>query len=83
MQPNRRINTTPLGTQKTLSDYARFVVKRNIMAQFFRGSQGVHIISDCPGQQTKPFDRMRRDANATVPLDYHCDNFTGSTRIPA
>ena len=63
------INTTPLGTHRTLADYAQFLIRRFILPQFSKGSKEVHVIFDNPGrlQQTpKYFERLRRDAIAPV-----------------
>ena len=37
------INTTPLGSHKTMSEYAMFLIRRFIETQFTRGSLEVHV----------------------------------------
>ena len=72
------INTTPLGTHRTLADYAQFLIRRFILPQFSKGSKEVHVIFDNPGrlQQTpKYFERLRRDAIAPVATGHTCDEF--------
>ena len=44
------INTTPLGSQKTMLDYAKFLFTRFIEVQFKRGCKEVHVIFDNPGK---------------------------------
>ena len=59
------INTKPLGTHKTLSDYAKFLMARHITSQFKRGAMEVRIIFDNPGRlgnTPKHFEQLRRDA---------------------
>ena len=46
------INTTPLGSHKLMSDYAKFLITRFVMTQFKRGCHEVHIIFDNPGRLT-------------------------------
>ena len=80
------INTTPLGSHKTISDYAKFLLKRYIISQFNRGSQEVQVIFDNPGHLAntpKYFERQRRDAIATVSLGHCCDEVTANTKIPS
>ena len=38
------INTTPLGSHNTMSDYGRFLFSRFILTQFRRGCSEVHVI---------------------------------------
>ena len=69
------INTIPLGSHKSLGEYARFLIRRYILAQFNRGSNEVHVIFDNPGRlQNTPkfFEQSRRDSNAKVALDHCC-----------
>ena len=80
------INTTPLGTHRTLADYAQFLIRRFILPQFSKGSKEVHIIFDNPGrlQQTpKYFERLRRDAIAPVATGHTCDEFHSHRIIPS
>ena len=44
------INTTPMGSQKIISDYAKFLFTRFVLAQFKRGCHEVHVIFDNPGR---------------------------------
>ncbi len=78
------INTTPLGSHKTLANYANFLLRRHAISQFHRGSEEVHIIFDTPGRLAntpKYFEQKRRDAVAKVPLEHYCDELQGSTKI--
>ena len=79
------INTTPLGSHKTLSDYAKFCMTRFILLQFKRGCVEVHVIFDNPGRlknTPKYFEHLRRDASAKVANDHCCDTITSTTKIP-
>ena len=79
------INTTPLGTHRTLTDYAQFLIRRFILPQFSKGSKEVHVIFDNPGrlQHTpKYFERLRRDAIAPVATGHTCDEFHSHKIIP-
>ena len=44
------VNTTPLGSHKTMSDYAKFLFTRFVLTQFKRGCHEVHVIFDNPGR---------------------------------
>jgi len=79
------INTTPLGSHKSLGDYGKFLIKRYIMPHLNRSTREVHVVFDNPGRlQNSPkyFEQRRRDANAKVVSDHCCDDFTQSTKIP-
>ena len=79
------INTVPLGTHKTLADYARFLMTRYIMTQFNKGSHEVHVIFDNPGRlpnTPKSFEHARRDKTAKVGDNHHCDEMISTTAIP-
>ena len=78
------INTTPLGSHKTISDYAQFLLRRYIIPQFTRGCNEVHVIFDNPGQlaQTpKSFEHKRRDSTAKLSPNHCCDSVEGSTKV--
>ena len=79
------INTTPLGSHRTLADYARFLMRRYIIAEFNRGSEEVHLIFDNPGRlQNTPkyFEHVRRDATSKVSANHCCDDLEATTDIP-
>lgn len=79
------INTVPLGTHKTLADYARFLMSRYIMTQFNKGSHEVHVIFDNPGRlpnTPKSFEQARRDKTAKVVDNHHCDEMISTTTLP-
>ena len=79
------INTNPLGIHKTFSDYAKFLIQRHIMPQFYKGSSEVHVLFDTPGRlpnTPKYFEQKRRDEQAEVSEQHYCDDINGSTRIP-
>lgn len=60
------INTKPLGSHRTLEDYANFLLRRHVVSQFGRGATEVHTIFDNPGRLAntpKYFEQKRRDAN--------------------
>ena len=80
------INTKPLGTHKTLSDYAKFLMARHITSQFKRGAMEVHIIFDNPGRlgnTPKHFEQLRRDAVRKTSVDHYCDDLQANTKIPS
>ena len=78
------LNTSPLGSHRTFTDYAEFLIKRFIIPQFTRGSQEVHVLFDNPGRlPPKYFERKRRDTVATVVPGHTCDEFCGSRAIPS
>ena len=80
------INTTPLGTHRTLADYAQFLIRRFILPQFSKDSKEVHVIFDNPSrlQQTpKYFERLRHDAIAPVATGHTCDEFHSHRIIPS
>jgi len=80
------LNTTPLGSQRTLADFAHFLIKRFIIPHFLRGSQEVHMIFDNPGrlpQTPKYLERKRRESLATVTAGHVCDHFHASYLIPS
>ena len=79
------INTTPLGSHKIMSEYAKFLFTRFVLTQFRRGCQEVHLIFDNPGRlQNTPkyFEHKRRDKSATITTDHCCDAITSTTKIP-
>ncbi len=79
------INTTPLGSHKTLSDYAKFLMTRHILTQFKKGSEEVHVVFDNPGRlQNTPkyFEQARRDTTAKVVEDHCCDDMLPTTKVP-
>ena len=79
------INTSPLGSHKTILDYGKFILTRYIMTQFSKGSNKVHIVFDNPGQlrnTLKYFEHFRRDALAVVTQDHSCDELLPNTQIP-
>ena len=79
------INTNPLGSHKTLGDYAKFLMTRFLLPQFKRGSREVHVLFDNPGRlenTPKYFEHMRRDASAKLVDDHCCDAFTKTTKVP-
>ena len=78
------INTSPLGSHKTLADYAIFLLRRHAILQFNRGSEEVHIIFDNPGQLAntpKCFEQERRDKTKKMLTDHYCDVLNGETKI--
>ena len=80
------INTAPLGSHRTLADYARFLMRRYVITEFNRGSSEVHIIFDTPGRllnTPKYFEHVRRDQNAKVATNHYCDDLATTTKIPA
>ncbi len=79
------INTTPLGSHKTLADYARFLITRFVVTQFSKGSDEVHVIFDNPGRlQNTPkyFEHERRDGTAKLTEDHCCDVMLPTTKVP-
>ena len=78
------INTTPLGSHKTLKDYATFLINRFIMIHIKRGVTEVHIIFDNPGmlnQTPKLFEQKRRDELAKTSINHVCQNFQHDSKI--
>ena len=79
------INTTPLGSHKTMSDYAKFLFTRFILTQFKRGCHEVHVIFDNPGRlQNTPkyFEHKRRDQSSIIQTNHCCDTISSTTKIP-
>ena len=79
------INTTPLGSHKTMVDYAKFLLIRFIEAQFRCGCYEVHVIFDNPDRlQNTPkyFEHLRRDKLASIQTNHCCDTITGTSKIP-
>ena len=79
------INTTPLGSHRIMSEYAKFLFTRFVMSQFRRGCTEVHVLFDNPGRlpnTPKYFEHKRRDQTATVQANHFCDNITSTTKIP-
>ena len=73
------LNTSPIGTHKTFSDYGDFLFARFIVPQWLRGSKEVHVIFDNPGcipESPKLFERDRRDDCATVLSNHLCNEIT-------
>lgn len=78
------INTNPLGSQKTLGDYATFLMKRFILPQFRKGTVEVHVIFDNPGclqNSPKYFEHQQRDKTTEVASNHECIDFDSSIRI--
>ncbi len=76
------INTTPLGSHKTLEDYANFLLKRHAVPHFKKGSTEVHILFDTPGcldNSPKQFEQRRRDSSTKAPPC--CITLQGSTKV--
>lgn len=70
------INTTPLGSHKTMLDYTKFLYNRFIKTQFRNGCNEVHVIFDNPGRlQNTPkyFEQQRRDTVANIQINHCCD----------
>ena len=80
------INTSPIGTHKTICDYGDFLFVRFIVPQWLRGSKEVHIIFENPGripESPKQFERTRRDDCATVISNHVCSEITNTSQIPS
>ena len=78
------INTTPLGSHKTLADYAKFLTRRFIITQFNQGCNEVHVLFDNPGRlknTPKFFEHVRRDATAKVSINHCCDELNSNTKL--
>ena len=78
------INTSPLGSQKTMGEYARFLITRFVMPQFHRGTAQVHVIFDNPGHlpnMPKFFEQTRRDSTAKLSIDHTCDDLASCTKV--
>ena len=79
------INTTPLRSHRTLSDYAGFLMRRYLLTEFNKGSEEVHIIFDNYGRlQNTPkyFEHARRDAACKITTNHCCDNLQATTVLP-
>ena len=79
------INTNPLGSHKTLGDYAKFLMTRFLLTQFKRGSREVHVLFDNLGRfihTPKYFEHVRRDEAAKLADDHCCDTLTITTKVP-
>ena len=78
------INTTPLGTHKTLKDYSTFLMSRFILVHLNRGTKEVHVIFDSPGQlpnTPKQFEQQRRDNHSKVAVNHCCADLHITTTI--
>ena len=75
------INTTPLGGQNTLADYARFLMHRFITPRFTKRSKEVHIVFDNP-LTPKYFEHKYRDRVAKITEDHCCREMLPFTGIP-
>ena len=76
------LNTSPIGTHKTFSDYGDFLFARFIVPQWLRGSKEVHVIFDNPGripESPKLFERDRHDDCATVLSNHLCNEITNNS----
>ena len=78
------INTSPLGTHKTYSEYALFLFRRFIMLYFHRGCREVHVLFDNPERLKLPkkFERDRRDKASSISV-HTCDIIEATMPIPA
>ena len=78
------INTSPLRTQTTMTDYALFLLRRFIVSQFHKGSKEVHVIFDNPGhlKNIPKYEQKRRDKATQVLADHKCDDITSDSAIP-
>ena len=47
------INTKPLHSQKIMAHYGSFIIRRFIIPFFQKGSAEVHLLFDCPGNQSE------------------------------
>ena len=75
----------PLGTHKSLADYANLLLARHAITQFKRGAIEVHIIFDNPGRlkyTPKYFEQVTHDVAKKPTFDHYCDDLQGSTKIP-
>ena len=79
------INSVPLGTHRTFSDYTKFLIQRFIIPCFKQGSQSVHVIFDNPGrlpQTPKSCERARCDLSAPIHEGHTCDTIESQMSIP-
>ena len=80
------INTSPLGSQKVMADYAKFLFTRFIDMQFKKGCDKAHVMFDNPGRLVntpKYFEHKRRDQAAIVTTNHCCDIITSITKVPS
>ena len=79
------INTTPLGSHKTMAEYSRFIMRRYVLSEMYRGATEVHIIFDNPGclgtNTPKYFEQKRRDEGAPVQAGHQCTVLGENTKI--
>lgn len=79
------IQTSPLGSNKTLAEYGKFLLRRFAVTYFSRGAMEVHIIFDNPDNLSitpKCFEQQRRDGVNDPTHQHYCDNVQASTKIP-
>ena len=79
------INSVPLGTHRTFSDYTKFLIQRFIIPRFKQGSQSVHVIFDNPGrlpQTPKSCERARHDVSAPIHEGHTCDTIESQMSLP-
>ena len=68
-----------------MAHFAKFLMKRLILTHFRRGTTEVHLLFDNPGRQrenSKIFERNRRDTAASLPANHICLVFAEDTQLP-
>ena len=77
------INTIPLGTHRTLADYAQFLIRGFILPQFSKGSRLFLTVWEGCNRPPNIFERLRHDAIAPVATGHTCDEFHSHIIIPS
>ena len=78
------INTKPLRSMKTITEYTKLIFNRFVAEYFLAGVKQVHLIFDKPQRQTfnpKQFEQSCRDSNKVSSQHTHI-NFTPNQKPP-
>ena len=79
------IQTSPLSTHHSMSEYSSFLFRRFALPHFIHGSMEVHILFDNPGRQPsspKSLEQRRRDLVSSLPQDHQHSTFADTCSPP-
>ena len=78
------INTIPLGSHKTMADYANFLIRRYSTPYLIKGCDEIHVLFDSPENSSpspKQVEQQRRDATASIKQNHTCQECKSDTQI--
>lgn len=75
------LSTAPLGSHKTLADYAKFLMSRYLLTHFHSGSIEVHIIFDNPGRLSNTPKYFQQLHMAQITVGHCCNDLSAGTRL--